>query len=922
MKEFYPKVSIIIPVYNGEKYIENAIHSALNQTYDNIEVIVVNDGSTDNTENIVKKFGDKIIYFSKENGGVSSALNLGIQHMSGEYFSWLSHDDEYYLNKIEREVTELNYLENKDTIIYSNYDMMTEIGDVYDTVIHNHKKLLLYPELSILNGCLNGLTLLIPKKAFDVCGLFDETLFCTQDYDKWLQMIKKFPFYHIQDVLTKTRLHSEQTTNTSSKVITEGNILWKKITRSFSQKRIIEIFGNIENYNLEMYRFFEKTPYNEMRDYFKKQFENKKKDYKFKPLVSVIIPVYNGANYVRNAIDSVLNQTYSNYELLVVNDGSTDNGETDKILKSYGKKIKYLKKENGGVASALNYGIKHSKGQYISWLSHDDVYKPFKLEKQIERLNELEDKNTIIFSNFELIDENSKVFAETKIENRCEMDKIELGIYPVLKGTTNGSDMLIPKYCFDKCGLFNEKTSTTNDYEMWFVLFRKFKCSFIKDNLISYRIHSQQDTQKSDKYLDECEVMWTDQFQNITDKEIQELGYSKNQFYYEFYIQMKESGYLKTANMLKEMYEQSYGVSVPSVSIIMPCYNSEKFLSKAIDSILNQTYGDFELICVDDNSNDNTAKILEHYGSVDNRIKIIHNSRSKGVAGAMNSGLEIARGEFITRMDSDDISLPNRISRQVSFLKNNADYGLCTVNINAMDIYDNADVNSLYVNDICPYEWRYLWNNPIPCAPSMYRKSMIQDELFDENLHTAEDYDFFIRFVDTNKYYMIDDVLYSYRIYDDSLFQKNVYLTLNNSAGIAQKYYKKVTGKNVPRFYYSLTDFSSFIEDDSLDGTRDVLQFLKETLNLFCNKFKWNEDEFDAAERHMYFIFENYINLKNQYSINKDSVNELRSVYNSTSWKLTKPIRLIGKYLKYMKHNGFVQTSKVVGKRVCEKVFK
>ena len=72
----------------------------------------------------------------------------------------------------------------------------------------------------------------------------------------------------------------------------------------------------------------------------------------------------------------------------------------------------------------------------------------------------------------------------------------------------------------------------------------------------------------------------------------------------------------------------------------------------------------------------------------------------------------------------------------------------------------------------------------------------------------------------------------------------------------------------------------------------------------------------------MYLIFENYINLKNQYSINKDSANELRSVYNSTSWKLTKPIRLIGKYLKYMKHNGFVQTSKVVGKRVCEKVFK
>ena len=76
-----PKVSIVIPVYNGEDYIREAINSALAQTYKNCEVIVVNDGSTDGTETIVKSYGDKVRYFSKENGGVSSALNLGIDHM-------------------------------------------------------------------------------------------------------------------------------------------------------------------------------------------------------------------------------------------------------------------------------------------------------------------------------------------------------------------------------------------------------------------------------------------------------------------------------------------------------------------------------------------------------------------------------------------------------------------------------------------------------------------------------------------------------------------------------------------------------------------------------------------------------------------------------------------------------------------------
>ena len=78
-----PKVSIVIPVYNGEDYVNEAIDSALAQTYENCEVIVVNDGSTDNTEAIVKTYGNKIRYFSKENGGVSSALNVGIEHMEG-----------------------------------------------------------------------------------------------------------------------------------------------------------------------------------------------------------------------------------------------------------------------------------------------------------------------------------------------------------------------------------------------------------------------------------------------------------------------------------------------------------------------------------------------------------------------------------------------------------------------------------------------------------------------------------------------------------------------------------------------------------------------------------------------------------------------------------------------------------------------
>ena len=125
---FNPLVSIVIPVYNGENYLKDAIDSALAQTYKNIEIIVVNDGSTDNTEKIALSYGNKIRYFKQKNGGVSSALNKAIKHMKGEYFSWLSHDDMYYPCKVALQVEYLEHLNNKDVVLFADYRIIDEEG--------------------------------------------------------------------------------------------------------------------------------------------------------------------------------------------------------------------------------------------------------------------------------------------------------------------------------------------------------------------------------------------------------------------------------------------------------------------------------------------------------------------------------------------------------------------------------------------------------------------------------------------------------------------------------------------------------------------------------------------------------------------------------------------------------------------------
>ncbi len=211
---FNPKVSIIIPVYNWSNYLSEAINSAISQTYDNCEVIVVNDGSVDNnaTELIALSYEDKIKYFSKKNGGVSSALNFGIEKSTGEYISWLSHDDLYYPNKIEEQVSMLEWLEFKDDkIIFNDFELIDEENKIITLIKSPTKKYDIFFNLISQNFVFNWCTLLIPKGAFLEIWLFDNNLKTTQDYNMWLRFIKwGYEFIHLPMSLTQYRIHPNQ----------------------------------------------------------------------------------------------------------------------------------------------------------------------------------------------------------------------------------------------------------------------------------------------------------------------------------------------------------------------------------------------------------------------------------------------------------------------------------------------------------------------------------------------------------------------------------------------------------------------------------------------------------------------------------------------------------------------------------------
>ena len=243
---FYPKISIVIPVYNGGDYLCEAIDSALAQTYQNIEILLVNDGSNDdgNTERVALSYGDKIRYFSKPNGGVASALNRAIAEMSGEYFSWLSHDDLYCKEKIEKQVEALNRLGYDGVIIYSDYYVFT----TNPAIVSPSRMKGVPPEQFrywiTAENTLHGCTLLIPRSAFEKCGDFNEGLRTTQDYDLWFRLAKEFRFVHIDNVLVKARCHANQGSNKMADIaLAECNNLLTGFVENLTTDEILSASG-------------------------------------------------------------------------------------------------------------------------------------------------------------------------------------------------------------------------------------------------------------------------------------------------------------------------------------------------------------------------------------------------------------------------------------------------------------------------------------------------------------------------------------------------------------------------------------------------------------------------------------------------------------------------------------------------------
>lgn len=268
------------------------------------------------------------------------------------------------------------------------------------------------------------------------------------------------------------------------------------------------------------------------------------------PKVSIVIPVYNGSNFLRDAIDSALAQTYKNIEVIVVDDGSTDSGATESIARSYGNKIKYYKKTNGGVATALNYGIEKMTGEYFSWLSHDDMYEKKKVEAQIKFLSGFDSEKTIVAC-------DAKVLFDSGVAKKDIIDVNLFSYFDIFLAIAgdvgvNGCSLLIPRAAFGKVGKFNPELPVTQDYDLWFRLRKYYDFVLLEKSLVISRRHEGQDSvRKIDLMLEAGDKLHYDFLCDISiDRFHDFMGNGGEDKVWQEYDIYKGAGFVRTSSMI------------------------------------------------------------------------------------------------------------------------------------------------------------------------------------------------------------------------------------------------------------------------------------------------------------------------------------------------------------------------------------
>jgi glycosyltransferase involved in cell wall biosynthesis len=511
------------------------------------------------------------------------------------------------------------------------------------------------------------------------------------------------------------------------------------------------------------------------------------------PAISVAMGVYNGETHLREAIESILNQSFADFEFIIINDGSNDNSQ--KILEECAQKdrrVSIYTQSNHGLAYTLNRAIKLSKGKYIARMDADDISLPSRLESQIKFIEQY--PNTVLLGTaFETMDESGKPRGKIVVP----IINIDIKRELYYRNTFAHGSTMYSRSAAIKAGLYSENVGYAEDYDLWLRMREYGDFANLPTFLFQYRINEGQDRAdvEKQKLLDK---LW----QSAPPRQSAESVVARYHVLHKtlpVFAQDYKNGQSELAKLAKKYHKDSvYKEQMEAlrliestkdnklVSVIIPCYNYGKYLRQAIKSVLDQSYQPIEIIVVDDGSTDDTALAAKEFAGVE-----YHHQKNSGVAAARNFGASKARGDYLVFLDADDKLAANYIELCIDALQKNhwASYAYTD-----MQMF-GAEKKRFRAVDFEPYHLVNLGN--YIHIGALIRRSAFESTSGFCQLPAFEDWDLWLTLLEKGrKGIFVENTLYYYHRHtgsrdaiDEATKKKYMQQVLDRHPQIVRKYY-------------------------------------------------------------------------------------------------------------------------------------
>jgi len=550
------------------------------------------------------------------------------------------------------------------------------------------------------------------------------------------------------------------------------------------------------------------------------------------PNIDVIIPAFNSERFIEKAIASVQAQSFAPSKIIVVDDGSTDSTEkkVQEFIAHTSIPIEYIKKQNSGPNSARNAGLRASTAPFVAFLDADDTWTKDKLIVQMQVFETRKDSDLgLVYCDYNLVDENDSL-----LKNPYHLPLQARGrVFAELlrNNAINGSAsaVLIKRNVFDKVGYFDESLRIGEDWDMWLRIAKEYSVDFADETLVHVRRHSQN-AQSNPVYVFTHEMDFYKKWMAIVGPSHPVTQKWRWHILKRILKRLPKTDFYAIGKNVwqKDSIKRKDG---DLISVIMPVYNVEKYLEEAIQSVQNQTFGNFELIIIDDSSTDSSKKIALDFAAKDARIRVVENRYDKGLAGALNTGLDEAKGAIIARADGDDVNRPNRLQVQYDFLRKYHDIAI--VGTGYRTFGGSVSKNIFHPSGSIELAWKFLTDTYF-CHPTvMFRKTVLSSIPRYPNTG-SEDFAFF------------SDVLHKHK------------------------------GVNIPA---ALLDYRQHGSNYSLYARPEILQSVHDT---FLKNFAYYNGNLDDAELYFTYKTKHILQAKDWFAILKielHTINAIRKVY-------------------------------------------